>query len=130
MEPKWLTPEMIVALHSESIARFGGSAELRDHGLLESALERAKNLYSYGEDPSLFELAAIYCAGIVKNHPFVDGNKRAGVLAAAVFLELNGYELLPPETEVVTIILALAAGEIEEDTLTLWISDNSTPKRT
>ena len=128
MEPKWLTIEMVRALHAEGVARFGGTAEVRDAGLLESAVERARNLYAYGDDPSLFDLAAATCAGIVKNHPFVDGNKRAGALAAAAFLDLNGYDLQPAEPEVVTMIMGLAAGEIEEDTLARWISENSTPK--
>ncbi len=126
MEPKWLTVEMVRALHAEGVARFGGTAEVRDEGLLESAVERARNLYANGDDPSLFDLAAATCAGIVKNHPFVDGNKPAGALAAAAFLDLNGYDLRPAEPEVVTIIMALAAGEIEEDVLARWISDNST----
>ena len=129
MEPKWLTVEMVRGLHAEGVARFGGTPEVRDVGLLESAVERARNLYTYGDDPSLFDLAAATCAGIVKNHPFVDGNKRAGALAAAAFLDLNGYELQPSEPEVVTIIVALAAGEIDADILARWISDNSTPKR-
>ena len=128
MEPKWLTVEMVRALHAEGVARFGGTAEVRDEGLLESAVERARNLHAYGDDPSHFDLATAVCVGIVKNHPFVDGNKRAGALAAAVFLDLNGYDFRPPEVEVVTMIMGLAAGEIDEDVLARWISDNSTPK--
>ena len=123
MEPKWLTVEMVRALHAEGVARFGGTAEVRDAGLLESAVERARNLYAYGDDPSLFDLAAATCAGLVKHHPFVDGNTRAGAFAAAAFLDLQ-----PAEPEVVTMIMGLAAGEIEEDTLARWISENSTPK--
>ncbi|MCH8155922.1 MAG: type II toxin-antitoxin system death-on-curing family toxin [Proteobacteria bacterium] len=76
----------------------------------------------------LFRLFRVRKGGIVKNHPFVDGNKRAGALAAAAFLDLNGYDLQPAEPEVVTMIMGLAAGEIEEDTLARWISENSTPK--
>ena len=128
MEPKWLTIDIVRALHAESVARFGGSAELRDGGLLESGLERARNLYAYGDNPSHFDLAAAICTGIVKNHPFVDGNKRAGALAGAVFLDLNGYDFRPPEVEVVTMIMGLAAGEIEEKDLARWISENSTAR--
>ena len=128
MEPKWLTVEMVLALHAEGVARFGGTAEVRDEGLLESAVERARNLHAYGDDPSHFDLATAVCVGIVKNHPFVDGNKRAGALAAAVFLDPNGYDFRPPEVEVVTMIMGLAAGEIDEDVLARWISENSTPK--
>ncbi len=128
MEPNWLTVEIVLALHAEGVARFGGTAEVRDAGLLESAVERARNLYAYGDDPSFYDLAAATCAGIVKNHPFVDGNKRAGALAAAVFLDLNGYDFRPPEVELVTMIMGLAAGEIDEAALAQWISESSTPK--
>ena len=127
MEPKWLTVDMVRSLHTVSAAGFGGTRELRDEGLLESALQRPRNLHAYGEDPTLFDLAAAYCAGIVKNHLFVDGNKRAGALAATAFLDLNGYDFRPPEAEVVTVIMALAGGELEENSLVRWFSDYSTP---
>ena len=77
----------------------------------------------------MYEMAAAYCAGIVKNHPFVDGNKRAGVLAAAIFLDLNGYEFQPDEAEAYVIFMALAAGEVDDEALAAWISDNSTPRQ-
>ena len=128
MEPVWLTIEIVRAIHAESVAEFGGEAELRDSGLLESALDRPRNLLAYGDNPSIYELAAAYCAGIVRNHPFIDGNKRAGVLAAAVFLDLNGYELRPNEVDVVTVIMALAAGESDDTVVAQWLADNSHPK--
>ena len=128
MEPVWLTIEIVRAIHAESVAEFGGDAELRDPGLLESALDRPRNLLAYGDDPSIYELAAAYCAGIVRNHPFIDGNKRAGVLAAAVFLDLNGVEFRPAEAEVVTVIMALAAGEIDDAVVARWLADNSQPR--
>ena len=93
----------------------------------QQALERPKNLYAYGEGSTLFDLAAAYCTGNVKNHPFVDGNKRAGVLAAAAFLDLNGYDFRPPEAEVVNVIMALARGELELSSLARWFSDYATP---
>ncbi len=126
-EPKWVTVETLLVLHSESISDFGGSEGLRDDGLLQSALERPRNLFAYGNDPSISELAAAYCYGIAQNHPFIDGNKRAAILAAAVFLDINGYEFLPEEPEVVHIVLALAAGEIDEATLAAWIEENIRP---
>ncbi len=129
MEPKWLTAQLVQAIHSLAIATFGGSHGVRDMGLLESALDRPRNLYAYGDDPTLFDLAAAYCAGIVKNHPFIDGNKRTGDLTARAFLFRNGYLFEPDEADEVNMIVALAAGEIEEDVLARWISDNSTPKR-
>ncbi len=128
MEPKWLTAQLVQAIHSLAIATFGGSHGVRDMGLLESALDRPRNLYAYGDDPTLFDLAAAYCAEIVKNHPFIDGNKRTGDLTARAFLFRNGYLFEPDEADEVNMIVALAAGEIEEDVLARWISDNSTPK--
>ena len=128
MEPRWISVSAAMAAHSETVAEFGGSAELRDLGLLESALDRPRNLYAYGEDPSIFEMAAASCAGIVKNHPFVDGNKRAGILAAVMFLDVNGYALRPNEAEAYTVIMALAAGEIDEAALAAWIAENATPR--
>ncbi len=129
MEQKWLTAQLVQAIHSQAIATFGGSHGVRDMGLLESALDRPRNLYAYGDDPTLFDLAAAYCAGIVKNHPFIDGNKRTGDLTARAFLFRNGYLFEPDEADEVNMIVALAAGAIEEDVLARWISDNSTPKR-
>jgi len=117
-----------MAIHAEAIAQFGGSAALRDAGLLESALQRPQNLLAYGDDPSIHELAAAYCAGIVKNHPFIDGNKRAGDLATRAFLFSNGYLFEPDEGQEVAMIMGLAAGEIDEAALAHWIADNTTPK--
>lgn len=127
-EPVWLTVDIVRAIHSEAVVSFGGSAGVRDVALLESALDRPRNLFAYGQTPTIFDLAAAYCAGIVRNHPFVDGNKRAGALAAAVFLDLNGYELTPNEAELAVVILALAAGEMDEEALAAWLRENCTRK--
>ena len=123
-EPVWLAEKVVVALHAKLIARHGGLGALRDAGLLASALARPQNLYAYGE-PTLPELAAAYCFGLVRNHPFVDGNKRVGLAAADVFLQLNGYELTAPETEAVAVIRDLAAGELDEATCARWIAANT-----
>ncbi len=128
IEPKWLTVQLVLAIHSQAVAEFGGSHGVRDPGLLESALDRPRNLFAYGNDPTLFDLAASYCIGIVKNHPFVDGNKRTGDLAARAFLFRNGYFFEPREAEEVIMIIGLAAGEVDEDALAQWISENSTAK--
>ena len=128
IEPKWLTVQLILAIHSQAVAEFGGSQGVRDPGLLERALDRPRNLFAYGNDPTLFDLAASYCIGIVKNHPFVDGNKRTGDLAARAFLFRNGYFFEPREAEEVIMIIGLAAGEVDEDALAQWISENSTAK--
>ncbi len=129
MEPKWLTEQIIRAIHGQALAESGGAPGLRDAGLLDSALERPRNVYAYGENPSLFRLAAIYCNGIVRNHPFIDGNKRAGLLAGRAFLFLNGYLFEPDESDEVKIIVGLAAGEVELDILAQWFADFSSRKR-
>jgi len=123
---RWLSRRMVEAFHGEAIDRFGGLEGLRDEGMLEAALARPRNLAAYADAPSLFELAAVYCAGIIADHPFVDGNKRAGLIAARVFLSLNGYRFDPNERDAVTTILALAAGAIDEAALATWLSDYST----
>lgn len=125
MEPKWLTAEYIKALHSESIAMFGGGDGVRDAGLLESALERPKNLHAYGERPTIHQLAAAYGFGIIKNHPFLDGNKRTGDLAIRAFLFRNGYLYEPDEAEEASTIIAVAAGELDEAGLADWIAANT-----
>ncbi len=127
-EIRWLTRDMVVAFHRESIARFGGADGIRDVGPLESALARPQNRGAYEENPSIFEMAADYCEGIVRNHPFVDGNKRAGLLAARVFLSLNGYRFEPEEAATVRMVWGLAAGEVDNATLARWLADYSVRK--
>jgi death on curing protein len=122
-EPVWVSVELVVDIHAEQLALFGGPAGIRDQGLLESALTRAPNKYAYGED-DLAVLAAAYAFGVARNHPFVDGNKRAAFAAMIVFLGLNGIDFLVAEPEATAAILALAAGEVEEEGLTRWIRDN------
>ena len=126
MEPKWLRLDMILDLHKENMAEFGGDPSLRDRGLLESALERPRNLQAYGDAASIHALAAACCFGIVRNHPFVDGNKRAGIEAANAFLALNGCSFNPSEVDIVQVIMALASGELDDAALADWIADNST----
>jgi len=126
--PRWIPRAAILALHTESIARFGGSAGIRDEWLLDSALGRAPNLLAY-DKPTLHELAAAYGFGIAKNHPFVDGNKRAAFLASAMFLELNGYEFIASEVEVVLTFTELAASNVSEAQLAAWLKKNSKRKR-
>ena len=119
-EPLWLNSEIILAIQGELLARFGGLDGIRDSGLLESALNRPLQLFHYVK-PDLFDLAASYAHGIVKNHPFLDGNKRAGFMAAYTFLGVNGFQLEAPEEEAVLQTLALAAGEIEADAYAAWL---------
>jgi death-on-curing protein len=121
----WLTRNMVEAFHRESLSRFGGTDGLRDEGLLLSGLARAENIYAYEPDADLFRLAAAYCAGVVKNHPFIDGNKRTGILSAVVFLGLNGIAADFDEAMIVTMVYGLAAGEISEDALSAWFRSSS-----
>jgi death on curing protein len=119
-EPRWLDIEIVIAIHEEQLAEHGGGAGLRDRGLLESALERPRNKWSY-ENAPLAELAAAYAYGLARNHPFIDGNKRTALLALYTFLGLNGIEFDVPEPEAAAMILALAAGEIDEPALARWV---------
>jgi len=113
-------------MHLEHLAEHGGGLGLRDLGLLDSAMARAKNLHAYGET-DLVVLAGAYASGIVRNHPFIDGNKRTGFLAAYVFLHVNGREIVAEEADVVLHMLALAAGELSDEAFTAWLRGNVRP---
>ena len=119
-EPVWVTEEDCLSFHDKLLARFGGGSGVRDKGLLLSALARPQHLFVY-EKPSLFDLAAAYAHGIIKNHPFIDGNKRSGFLAAALFLEANGIRFNGSERDVVIQTLALAAGESTLQDFSAWL---------
>jgi len=120
----WIDEPLVRALHSEQLAAHGGGGGVRDAGLLDSALQRPRNLAAYGA-PDAAALAASLAFGVARNHPFVDGNKRTAFVAAATFLELNGWRFGASEAEVVVTILALAAGEMPEDALAGWFRANS-----
>ena len=122
-EPEWLDTDIVLDIHAEQLALFGGGDGMRDLGLLESALARPLNKFAYGET-DIAALAAAYAFGIARNHPFVDGNKRAAFGAMIVFLGLNGIDLDVPPEDATAIILEVAAGEIEEDGLARWLRDN------
>jgi death-on-curing protein len=122
-EPFWLNRQIIIAIHDEQLAIHGGASGLRDEGMLESALDRPRNKWSY-ENAELPDLAAAYAFAIARNHPFVDGNKRTSLLALYTFLGVNGIDFNVPEAEAATMILSLAAGEVDEPGLTRWIRDN------
>ncbi len=122
-EPRWLTVPVIHTIHEELIAEHGGSSGVRDQGLLESALARPQNLLAYGK-PSLAELGASYAFGIARNHPFVDGNKRTALMAAYVFLGLNGQLLVAPEAEAVVMTQELASGACSEVEFAAWLASH------
>ena len=127
---RWLTPRMVQAFHQETLHRHGGSDGMRDESLLLSALARPRNRAAYDGDATLFDLAAEYGAGIVGNHPFVDGNKRTGLLASVAFLALNGYRLKADEADIVATIEGLAAGAVDVGALSTWFARNSAPRET
>lgn len=124
-EPVWLRKEAVVALHDRSLALHGGPSGLRDEGLLISALQRPVNRFLYEDVADTAELAATYAVGIASNHPFVDGNKRAAFQAMLLFLALNGRPLVADRVDATVTMLAVAAGEIDIDTLAGWIRANS-----
>jgi death on curing protein len=124
---RWLTLRMVLAFHRETLQRHGGSPGIRDMALLESALARPQNRAGYDSTAGLFDLTAEYCIGIIGNHPFVDGNKRTGLLAGVVFLSLNGYGVEADEAGIVAIIEATAARDVPIATLARWFDDHSQP---
>lgn len=123
-EPVWVLPEVVTLVHEQSLMQFGGSAGLRDAGLLASAFGKPRILFAYRK-PSLFDLAASYCFGIVKNLPLVDGNKRAGLVVALTFLQINGWRVEATEADATVRTLALAAGEMSESAYAGWLKAHS-----
>jgi death on curing protein len=129
MSPCWIDERDILAVHDRLLALHGGLPGLRDRGLLESALARPRQHYSYSEGIDAIEMAALYTAGVVQNHPFVDGNKRAGFLAGVMFLELNGLFFDASQEDVIQAVLALAAGDIDEAGYAAWLRSNTKRRR-
>ncbi|TCZ60857.1 type II toxin-antitoxin system death-on-curing family toxin [Roseicella aquatilis] len=123
--PVWLSRQVLLLLHAEALAEHGGLDGVRDPGLLDSALARPENLLAYGGEADLCRLAASYAAGIVRNHPFADGNKRAAFIAAVVVLEINGISVNVPEGEAVAATLDLAAGDLPEEGFAAWLRDTT-----
>lgn len=126
IEPNWVLNEIVIAVHQMLIAEHGGSLGIRDEGLLESALTRPRQVFFYEAEASIFDLAASHGFSLAKNHPFIDGNKRAALSIAAIFLEINGYTFDAPEPEAVVVFEKLAAGDLSEKELAKWFSGNST----
>ena len=126
-EPIWLDADEVIDMHAEQLAIFGGPEGIRDRGLLESAILRPVNQWHYGQT-DLAALAAAYAFGLARNHAFVDGNKRIAFQAMMVFLRGNGIAFAPDPAHATAMILALAAGEVNEEGLTRWIRDNWPPE--
>ena len=120
MSWRWISKQALLLLHAESLAEHGGGQGMRDEGLLDSALARPINLAAYGE-PYVAALAASYGVGVAKNHPFVDGNKRAALLATGLFLYVNGYRLTASQADTTLTMLSVAAGDLTEDAFAAWL---------
>jgi len=127
-EPLWILNRAVLAAHDRLLAAHGGAERLRDASLLESALARPRQHYAYGS-PDIIELVAIYTTGIVRNHPFVDGNKRTGFATGIAFLLLNGFVFRATEEEATQAVLALAAGELDEAKYAAWLRSNVKRRR-
>lgn len=121
---RWVNKQILLLLHDESLAEHGGDSGIRDEGLLDSALARPMHLANYAT-PDHAELAASYCYGIAKNHPFIDGNKRAALLSVGLFLLTNGWRLTASQTDATLTIEGVAAGNISESALADWVRRNS-----
>ncbi len=123
-EPIWIDERDALALHDRLLALDGGLPGVRDVGLVQSALARPRQLHAYGDKPDIIDLAAAYTAGIVRDHPFIDGNKRTGFLLGVLFLELNGYRFTATEESAAQAILSLAAGTLDEPAFAAWLRAN------
>ena len=126
-EPVWIEAQVALALHEKLLALNGGPEGVRDEHLLHSALARPQQHFAYGETIDIPSLAAVYTAGIVHNHPFVDGNKRTGFVVGILFLEMNGYDFTASEAEAAAAVLALAAHELEEVEYAAFLKANVRP---
>lgn len=125
---RWIDKGLLILLHDESLADHGGSSGLRDEGLLDSALARTQNLVAYGDKVDVASLAAAYASGLSKNHPFVDGNKRAAFLSVGLFLGLNGHRLVAHQAEATVAMFSLASGDWKEEELAAWIREHLNPR--
>lgn len=128
-QPNWINHRAFLYLHSASLAAHGGSPGIRDAGLLDSALTRPLNRFLYAPDCDVAELAAAYGFGLAKNHPFIDGNKRAAFHAVGLFLSINGYELIADQLDAIQAVLNLAAGELPEEDFVAWVRKNAKPHK-
>ena len=128
-EPTWLSRVVLDTVHTDQLREHGGAPGTRDENALESALARPRQKWQYQPQTDMAALAAAYAFGLVRNHPYRDGNKRIGFLASVTFLELNGYEFEATDADVVTHIVGLAAGTVSEEALAEWIRQHSSRRR-
>ena len=123
----WIEEAVVWAIHEAQLTEHGGSAGVRDAGLLHSALARPHNLFAYGS-PDIADCAAAYGYGLARNHPFIDGNKRTAFVCVELFIELNRKRLIVDDADCVQIMLAVAAGEIEETAFAAWLRAHLVPR--
>ena len=128
VEPRWVPRLVIEAVHLDQIREHGGLIGIRDENALEAALARPRQRWSYDPESDLARLAAAYAFGLSTAHPFRDGNKRISFLAAVIFLGLNGFDVFAPADEVVERMVALAAGELDEEAVADWLRGRTEPR--
>ncbi len=125
IELVWVDERDAIALHDRLLALHGGGQGTRDLGLLQSALARPRQMLAYASDSDVITLSAAYTVGIVKNHPFIDGNKRTGFVVGVLFLESNGFRFTATEEDAARAILSLAAGTLTAESFILFLRENS-----
>ena len=123
--PIWIDERDVLAIHDRLLAAHGGRPGLRDDGLLQSALARHRQHHAYVSQPDVIAMAALYTAGILRNHPFIDGNKRTGFATGVLFLELNGFSFMANEEDATQAVLGLAGGALDEAAYVAWLRANS-----
>ena len=128
-KPVWIEERDALVLHSRLLALHGGAGGLRDRGLLQSALARPQQQYAYAEASDIIDMATAYTAGIVRNHPFLDGNKRTGFVVGILFLELNGYRFVASEEDAAQAVLKLADGTLDEADYNSFLRGNVVRKK-
>jgi death-on-curing protein len=128
-EPLWIEVRVVLAIHDRLLALHGGLSGLRDQGLLQSALARPRQHHAYARSPDVIEMAALYTAGILRNHPFVDGNKRTGFVIGVLFLELHGFNFKASEADATQAVMGLAAGTFDEAAYVDWLRKNVRRRR-
>jgi death on curing protein len=128
-EPLWIEERDALAIHDRLLALHGGATGVRHRDLLESALARPRQHHSCAKTSDVVEMAALYTAGSVRNHPFIDGNKRTGFVIGVLFLELRGFDFKASEADATQAVMALASGRLDEAAFTAWLRENAKPKR-
>jgi death-on-curing protein len=126
-EPRWISKKSVLAMHNEQLSEHGGSDGIRDETLLDSALAKPQNVFTYADEPNIFRLAASYAFGIARNHAFMDGNKRTALVVSFTFLDRNGWDITASKENVYFTFLHLADGSLSEGELATWFTRHIIP---